>query len=122
MIGSLITDQPGSSSYFLGGVIAYSNEVKRNQLGVSQALLKQVGAVSGEVAKAMAAGARSRFGSDLAVSVTCIAGPDADGTTKPVGLTYLAVASAAGAAAQQVRFEGDPWSHRPHAPETDPPL
>ena len=117
MIGSLITDQPGSSSYFLGGVIAYSNEVKRNQLGVSQALLKQVGAVSGEVAKAMAAGARSRFGSDLAVSVTCIAGPDADGTTKPVGLTYVAVASAGGAASHEFRFDGDRWSNRRQAAE-----
>ncbi|HXI94741.1 MAG TPA: CDP-diacylglycerol--glycerol-3-phosphate 3-phosphatidyltransferase, partial [Candidatus Acidoferrum sp.] len=94
MVGSLITDQPGSSAYFLGGVIAYSNEVKRDQLGVSPALLKQAGAVSHEVARAMAEGARSRFGTDLAAGVTCIAGPAADGTIKPVGLTYVAVSSA----------------------------
>ncbi len=80
-------------------------------------ILKQVGAVSGEVAKAMAAGARSRFGSDLAVSVTCIAGPDADGTTKPVGLTYVAVASAGGAASHEFRFDGDRWSNRRQAAE-----
>jgi nicotinamide-nucleotide amidase len=117
MVGSLITDQPGSSAYFLGGVIAYSNELKRVELGVSPALLKQVGAVSGEVATAMADGARSRFSSDLAVSVTCIAGPDADGTKKPVGLTYVAVASAAGTESHEYRFEGDRWSNRRQAAE-----
>jgi nicotinamide-nucleotide amidase len=117
MVGSLITDQPGSSAYFLGGLIAYSNELKRVELGVSPAMLKQVGAVSGEVAKAMAEGARSRFGSDLGVSVTCIAGPDADGTNKPVGLTYVAVASAAGTASHEYRFDGDRWSNRRQAAE-----
>jgi PncC family amidohydrolase len=117
LVGSLITDQPGSSAYFLGGVIAYSNEVKRNQLGVPSALLKQVGAVSAEVATAMAEGVRSRFNSDLAVSVTCIAGPDADGTEKPVGLTYVAVASAAGTASHEYRFDGDRWANRRQAAE-----
>src|ERR1700693_3940808 len=117
MVGSLITDQPGSSAYFLGGVIAYSNELKRVELGVSPALLKQVGAVSGEVAQAMAEGARSRFGSDLAVGVTCIAGPDADGTEKPVGLTYVAVASGGGTASHEYRFTGDRWSNRRQAAE-----
>jgi nicotinamide-nucleotide amidase len=115
MVGSLITDQPGSSAYFLGGVIAYSNEVKRDQLGVSPALLKQVGAVSHEVARAMAEGARSRFGSDLAAGVTCIAGPAADGTHKPVGLTYIAVASTAGTESHEYRLDGDRWSNRRQA-------
>lgn len=115
MVGSLITDQPGSSAYFLGGVIAYSNELKRVELGVSPALLKQVGAVSGEVAQAMAEGARSRFGSDLAVGVTCIAGPGADGSQKPVGLTYVAVASSAGTSSHEFRFTGDRWSNRREA-------
>ena len=115
MVGSLITDQPGSSAYFLGGVIAYSNEQKRVELGVSPALLKQVGAVSAEVAQAMAEGARSRFGSDLAVGVTCIAGPDADGSQKPVGLTYVAVASEGGTASHEYRFTGDRWSNRRYA-------
>jgi CDP-diacylglycerol--glycerol-3-phosphate 3-phosphatidyltransferase len=112
LVGKLITDQPGSSAYFLGGVIAYSDEVKRGQLGVSPALLQRVGAVSNEVAKAMAEGARSRFGTDLAVGVTGIAGPDSDGSDKPVGLTYIAVASAGGTRAREFRFKGDRASNR----------
>jgi nicotinamide-nucleotide amidase len=115
MVGSLITDQPGSSAYFLGGVIAYSDEVKRDQLGVPAALLKRAGAVSGEVAKAMAEGARARFGTDLGAGVTGIAGPDSDGSSKPVGLTYIAVASARGSSSREYRFGGDRWSNRRQA-------
>jgi CDP-diacylglycerol--glycerol-3-phosphate 3-phosphatidyltransferase len=115
MVGSLITDVPGSSAYFLGGVIAYSDEVKRDQLGVPAALLKTVGAVSTEVAKAMAEGVRSRFETDLAAGVTGIAGPDSDGSTKPVGLTYIAVASARGTSAHEYRFTGNRWSNRRQA-------
>ena len=115
MVGALITDQPGSSAYFLGGVIAYSDQVKRDQLGVSSALLQRVGAVSSEVAKAMAEGARSRFGTDLAVGVTGIAGPDSDGSNKPVGLTYIAVASGHGTASREFKFSGDRASNRRQA-------
>ena len=115
MVGALITDRPGSSSYFLGGVIAYSDDVKRDQLGVSPALMERVGAVSAEVAKAMAEGARSRFGTDLAVGVTGIAGPDSDGSNKPVGLTYIAVASARGTVSREFRFSGDRASNRRQA-------
>lgn len=115
LLGSLITDQPGSSAYFLGGVIAYSDQVKREQLGVPAALLNRVGAVSPEVGEAMAAGARARFGTDLAAGVTGIAGPDADGTDKPVGLTYIAIASARGTVAHEFRFEGDRLSNRHRA-------
>jgi CDP-diacylglycerol--glycerol-3-phosphate 3-phosphatidyltransferase len=115
LVGKLITDEPGSSAYFLGGVIAYSDEVKRDELGVPAALLKRVGAVSGEVAKAMAEGARSRFGTDLAAGVTGIAGPDSDGSSKPVGLTYIAVASNRGTSAHEYRFTGDRWSNRREA-------
>ena len=115
MVGSLITDVPGSSAYFLGGVIAYSDDVKRDQLGVPAGLLKRVGAVSGEVAKAMAEGVRSRFGTDLAAGVTGIAGPDSDGSSKPVGLTYIAVASARGTSSHEYRFNGDRWSNRRQA-------
>jgi nicotinamide-nucleotide amidase len=111
----LITDQPGSSAYFLGGVIAYSDAVKRDELGVPAALLKRVGAVSSEVAQAMAEGARSRFGTDLAVGVTGIAGPDADGSGKPVGLTYVAVASEHGSVVHEFKFTGDRWSNRRQA-------
>jgi len=115
LVGKLITDEPGSSAYFLGGVIAYSDEVKRDELGVPAALLKRVGAVSSEVAKAMADGARSRFGTDLAAGVTGIAGPDSDGSSKPVGLTYIAVASNRGTTAHEYRFKGDRWSNRREA-------
>jgi nicotinamide-nucleotide amidase len=115
MVGAMITDQPGSSAYFLGGVIAYSNEVKEEQLGVPADLIRRVGAVSREVAEAMAEGARRRLGTSLAVAVTGIAGPDADGTAKPVGLTYIAVASAARTASREFRFNGDRASNRRQA-------
>jgi CDP-diacylglycerol--glycerol-3-phosphate 3-phosphatidyltransferase len=115
MVGSLITDVPGSSAYFLGGLIAYSDDVKRDQLGVPGALLKRVGAVSSEVAKAMAEGVRSRFGTDLAAGVTGIAGPDSDGSSKPAGLTYIAVATARGTSSHEYRFTGDRWSNRRQA-------
>lgn len=112
LLGSLITDQPGSSAYFIGGVVAYSDEVKHAQLGVSSALLEREGAVSREVAEAMAEGARSRFGTSIAVAVTGIAGPEADGSAKPVGLTYIGIASARGTSAHEYRFQGDRWANR----------
>jgi CDP-diacylglycerol--glycerol-3-phosphate 3-phosphatidyltransferase len=112
LVGSRITDEPGSSAYFLGGVIAYSDEVKRAQLGVAAELLERVGAVSPEVAQAMAEGARSRFGAALAVSVTGIAGPGGAGESKPVGLTFIAVASARGSTVREFRFEGDRLANR----------
>jgi len=115
MIGSLITDQPGSSDYFAGGVIAYSNAVKRDLLGVPESALNTVGAVSREVAEAMAEGVRRRLGTSLAVSVTGIAGPDADGSSKPVGLTFIAVASEAGTSSREFHFTGDRVSNRRQA-------
>jgi nicotinamide-nucleotide amidase len=114
LLGTLITDQPGSSAYFLGGVIAYADEVKREQLGVPAALLTRYGAVSKEVALAMAEGVRSRFGTTLAASITGIAGPDSEGT-KPVGLTYVAVATPRGASSHEYTFSGDRWSNRRQA-------
>jgi CDP-diacylglycerol--glycerol-3-phosphate 3-phosphatidyltransferase len=115
LLGEVFTDQPGSSVYFLGGVIAYANEVKIDQLGVSSELLSRHGAVSCEVATAMASGARSRLGSDLAVSITCIAGPEADGTSKPVGLTYIGIAAPGGTRCHEYVFSGDRWSNRREA-------
>ena len=115
MVGSMITDQPGSSAYFVGGVIAYSNEVKQEQLGVPADLIQRVGAVSREVAEAMADGVRQRFGTSLAVAVTGIAGPDANGTSKAVGLTYIAVSSAGRTASREFRFSGDRPSNRRQA-------
>jgi len=104
LLGALITDRPGSSVYFLGGVIAYADEVKRDELNVPAALLTRHGAVSGEVALAMADGARARFGSSFAVSTTGIAGPDSDGSNKPVGLTYIAIASEGGRRCEAVSY------------------
>jgi CDP-diacylglycerol--glycerol-3-phosphate 3-phosphatidyltransferase len=115
LVGVLITDLPGSSAYFLGSVIAYADKVKQEQLGVSADLLKRVGAVSREVAEAMAEGARSRLATSLAVGVTGIAGPDSDGSDKPVGLTYVAVASTRGTSSREFRFSGDRWSNRRQA-------
>jgi nicotinamide-nucleotide amidase len=114
LLAALVTDQPGSSAYFMGGVIAYADEVKLVQLGVPAALLARHGAVSREVALAMAEGVRTRFGTSLAASVTGIAGPDAQGS-KPVGLTYIAVATARGTTCTEYTFGGDRWSNRRQA-------
>jgi CDP-diacylglycerol---glycerol-3-phosphate 3-phosphatidyltransferase len=115
LVGSLITEQPGSSAYFAGGVIAYSNAVKHEQLGVPANMLESVGAVSREVGEAMAEGVRSRLGTSLGLAVTGIAGPAADGTSKPVGLTYVAVASPGRVTCREFRFQGDRASIRRQA-------
>ena len=112
LLAAMLTDLPGSSAYFVGGVVAYSDSAKEKLLGVSSSLLAEHGAVSAEVAEAMAEGARSRFGADVAASVTGIAGPDADGTTKPLGLTYVAVATPSRTSSREFRFTGDRWANR----------
>lgn len=114
LLGSLITDHPGSSAYFLGGVIAYADEIKRAQLGVPADLLARHGAVSREVAIAMADGIRSKFATTIAAAITGIAGPDAEGS-KPVGLTYIAVANPRGTTCAEYRFKGDRWANRRQA-------
>ncbi len=106
LVAARLADLPGSSSAFLGGVVAYADAAKRELLGVPAALLERHGAVSGEVAAAMARGARGRFRSDLAVAVTGIAGPDGATPTKPVGLVWLAVASARGVRAEERCWSG----------------
>ena len=93
LIGHAITMIPGASDYYVGGVISYSNLSKEVQLGVPSDLLDRWGAVSAEVASAMAEGARDRFGVEIGVAVTGIAGPDGGTATKPVGRHYVAVAS-----------------------------
>ncbi len=117
LLGTLITDRPGSSAYFMGGVIAYSDELKRDELSVPAALLTRHGAVSREVALAMAQGAKARFGTTLAASTTGIAGPDSDGSTKPVGLTFIATASEWGSRCEEYTFTGNRWSNRRQAAE-----
>jgi CDP-diacylglycerol---glycerol-3-phosphate 3-phosphatidyltransferase len=115
LLAALITDLPGSSAFFIGGVVAYSNSAKEKLLGVADKLLAEHGAVSAEVAEAMADGARARFGTALAAGVTGIAGPAADGTEKPVGLTYIAVASPTRTSSRQFTFRGDRWANRRQA-------
>jgi nicotinamide-nucleotide amidase len=89
LVAARLTSIPGSSDVFVGGVVAYSNDVKRGELGVPEATLEAYGAVSEETAAAMAEGARERLGVDLAVSVTGVAGPGGGTEQKPVGLVYL---------------------------------
>jgi len=91
MLGERLTNIPGSSDVFLGGVIAYHNDVKENLLGVRTEDLEQYGAVSERVASQMASGVREKFGADVGVSVTGIAGPGGGTAEKPVGLVWIAV-------------------------------
>ena len=108
LIGKRLTDVSGSSAAYLGGVISYTDAVKRDVLGVPEATLASLGAVSAETAQAMAEGVRMLLGADYAVSSTGLAGPNGDGSGKPVGLVYLAVASAdAPTVVQECRFFGD---------------
>ena len=92
----LITEIPRSSDYFTGGLVTYSNDLKTGLVDVPADVLEAHGAVSAQVARAMAVGARRRLAVDLAVAVTGIAGPDGGTPAKPVGLTYVAVADADG--------------------------
>lgn len=89
-VGDMITSVPGSSDYFLGGVISYSNVVKVDMLEVDPEVLSSEGAVSEAVALQMADGVRRRLGADVGVSTTGIAGPGGGSPTKPVGLVYVA--------------------------------
>ncbi|CCQ92000.1 CinA-like protein [Nitrospina gracilis 3/211] len=107
LIGHRLTNIPGSSRYFLQGWLTYSNEAKVKSLGVDAALVERHGAVSEEVARAMAEGARQCAGTDWAVSVTGIAGPDGGTATKPVGLTYIAVAGKTLTSCQKFVFPQD---------------
>lgn len=104
LVGDRITDVPGSSDYFLGGVIAYSNDAKIDLLCVPRELIRDHGAVSEEVARAMAEGARNRFGADIAVSLTGIAGPGGGSEEKPVGLVYIGLAWDGGSEAKAYHF------------------
>ena len=96
LVGHVITEVSGSSDYYVGGIVSYSNELKEAELGVDGATLEHHGAVSAQTAVAMAHGARRRYGADIAVAVTGIAGPAGGTDAKPVGLTYIAVADADG--------------------------
>ncbi len=106
LLGAALTGLPGSSAWYLGGIVAYSNSLKTRLLGVSPAILTARGAVSPETAQAMAEGARAQTGADFAISITGIAGPDGGTKEKPVGLVYMAVAAPRGTASFEHRFSG----------------
>jgi competence/damage-inducible protein CinA-like protein len=91
LLAARLTDRPGASAYVLGGVTAYANSIKEGLLDVPEALLDRVGAVSTEVAEAMAAGIRARLGADIGVGITGVAGPDGGTPDKPVGLVHICV-------------------------------
>lgn len=112
MVAAALTAVPGSSGYFVGGIVSYADEAKRDLLGVDPAILDAHGAVSAQVAMAMAVGARARFAADVAASVTGIAGPDGGSDAKPVGLTYVGVADGAGVDVRRVVWSGDRAANR----------
>ena len=106
-LSAQLTAIPGASAFFLGGIIAYHNAVKEALLEVPHDALTAHGAVSASTAEAMAEGCRRRFRSDLAISITGIAGPGGGSPQKPVGLVFIAVATPQGVTAHEHRFPGD---------------
>jgi PncC family amidohydrolase len=112
LVGHVLTSIPGSSGYYLGGVVSYSDELKMGLLGVPADMLERHGAVSAQVAAAMAEGARERLGCDYAASVTGVAGPGGGSEAKPVGLTYVAVAGPTGHDVRRHRWDGDRASNK----------
>jgi nicotinamide-nucleotide amidase len=107
LVGARITRVPGSSDYFGGGVVAYSNDVKKRLLGVRSTTLRSAGAVSGETASEMAEGVRSKCHATHGLAITGIAGPGGGTPEKPVGLVYTAVASKSGTRVSEHRLRGD---------------
>ena len=106
LVANRIAQVPGASAWFRGGIVAYTNEVKAKLLGVPQSLLDTYGAVSSQVAEAMALGCRERLGTDIAVSTTGIAGPSGAEPGKPVGLVYVALAWSGGTSSTTFSWAG----------------
>lgn len=104
LLGKMITDIPGSSQYFWGGVVSYSNASKQLMLGVREETLTQYGAVSQETAREMARGILKISGADLALAITGIAGPSSENSEKPVGLVYIALAHEDTCDVKELRF------------------
>lgn len=104
LVCGALTDIPGSSAAVWGGFVTYANDAKTRMIGVPHVLLAALGAVSPEVARAMAEGARRASGADVAIAVTGIAGPDGGSAQKPVGLVHFACATARGTSHQEQRF------------------
>ena len=112
LIAKMITDVPGSSGYFSGGIVSYSNDAKMSLLAVSEEQLLAHGAVSAQVARSMAVGALGAMRSDFAVAVTGVSGPGGGSPAKPVGLTYVAVADALGTEVRRFVWAGDRTENR----------
>ncbi len=117
LLGHRITSVSGSSAYFAGGVISYSNEAKERILGVLHETLVDHGAVSAETALAMARGARRLFRADMAVSVTGVAGPTGGTPEKPVGLVYLGLAVEGAELYERHVWEGDRAANKEQSAE-----
>ena len=107
MIGHVITNAPGSSRYFEGGVIAYANEVKMEILGVSEQTLIDHGAVSRETVLEMARGVRAALNTDIGISSSGIAGPEGGSAQKPVGMAWIGLSASNTEYAEQFLFQGD---------------
>jgi len=112
LLGAALTQEPGSSGFYLGGVVSYSNALKQGLLGVSKESLDKYGAVSEEVAKEMAEGIRLKAGADLAISTTGVAGPDGGTDQKPVGLVYVGLATPQGVQVEKIQLYGERESVR----------
>jgi nicotinamide-nucleotide amidase len=107
LVAARLTEVPGSSDVVLGGIVAYADRIKEAELGVPPDTLERHGAVSAETAEALAEGARRRFGADVGVGITGVAGPGGGSAEKPVGLVFLHVSSPAGAKARELNLPGD---------------
>ncbi len=112
LLGHRITNVPGSSAYFLGGIIGYAYDAKEHLLGVRHNTLYDFGAVSEQTAREMARGARRALGADIGLSVTGIAGPGGAMPGKPVGLTWIALAARPAEVARQFTWHGDRLSNK----------
>lgn len=117
LVGHRITAIPGSSAYFRGGIVSYADDVKVRLLGVPVPMLERHGAVSAQVARAMAEGARDVIGTDLAVAVTGVAGPSGGTEAKPVGLTYVAVAGPGGSEVRRYQWTEDRAANKERSAE-----
>jgi len=117
LIAHRLTNVPGSSAYFIGGVVSYANEAKVRMLGVSPQTLQMHGAVSEETAREMARGARHLFQTDIALAVTGIAGPGGGTPEKPVGLTYIALTAEDLERCERYLWRGDRWAIKEQSAE-----
>lgn len=117
LVSHRITNVPGSSAYYLGGIVAYSNQLKEAVLGVRRETLLAHGAVSEETAREMAEGARQQTGADISISVTGICGPTGGTPAKPVGLTYIALMATDTVSCRRYVWQGDRLANKEQSAE-----